>query len=91
MFLFFKNYTLSTAYTMDGLLWLLLECMDSRYGIPGENGNIGLIGQIGDTYTYVCNISIKRGVWGSHPKVLIRDRDRKQGPFLSVATNSGIQ
>src|SRR4030043_2329096 len=30
--------------------------------------------------------------WGSHPKVLIRDRDRKYGPlFSSVATWSGIQ
>ena len=30
--------------------------------------------------------------WGCHPKVLIRDRDRKYGPlFSSVATSSGIQ
>lgn len=30
--------------------------------------------------------------WGSHPKFLIRDRDRKYGPlFSSVAASSGIQ
>ena len=30
--------------------------------------------------------------WGSHPKHLIRDRDRKYGPlFSSVTTSSGIQ